>query len=183
MMQYITRSVEIDYGHRVMHERFKCYSIHGHRARIELTFAYQQQQEIGYAIDFHEIKRIGGQWLHDYLDHGFIANPEDRLLIEVCEKTQSKLYLMSLNGKAKYCNPTTENLSREIFLAMEILFAAYPELHIHQVRFYETPQCWVDTVAQSITAAEKQHFQQIRGNAIKKYAEEKGVLQYDIRKV
>ena len=29
---------------------------------------------------------------------------------------------MSLNGKDEYCNPSVENIDREVFLAMEILF-------------------------------------------------------------
>ncbi|AAO91374.1 6-carboxytetrahydropterin synthase [Coxiella burnetii] len=183
MKQYISRRVEIDLGHRVMDERFKCYSIHGHRASVHMTFEFSNQSEIGYCIDFKEIKRVGAQWIDDKFDHGFAANPKDKFVIEACQKTNSKYYLMSLNGKDNYCNPTAENISREIFLALEILFEDYPGLKIHRLRFYETPNCWIDTEVSSILPAERENFLSVRGEEVRQYAKEKGRLEYDIRKV
>lgn len=181
--QYITRLVELDVGHRVMHERVKCHSIHGHRIKLELTFQFNALQDIGYCIDFKEIKRIGAQWLDDMMDHGFIANPHDYDLIQACQKTTSKLYCMSLQGEGEYCNPTAENISREIFMAMGILFSAYPQLTMYHLRFYETPNCWVDTYERSICPAEKAHFYRYRFASIKAYAEKKGIMEYDTRKL
>lgn len=181
--QYITRIIELDIGHRVMHERVKCYSIHGHRVKVELTFAFTEQQEIGYCIDFKEIKRVGGQWLDDYMDHGFIANPLDDVMIEACKKTNSKLYLMSLNGSNAYCNPTAENISREIFMVMEILFESYADLTVHSVCYHETPNCSVLTDVNSINPEEHRHFHEYRFDEIKKYAKDKGVMEYDSRKI
>lgn len=179
--QFITRSIELDIAHRVMHERVKCFSLHGHRIRIELTFVFSTQKAIGYCIDFKEIKRIGGQWLDDMFDHGFLANPEDHVMIQACRDTESKVYLLSLNGANKYCNPTAENVAREVFMAMEILFAAYEGLHISNVRYYETPNCWVDANQASIDPTEKEHFYHYRQNEIKAYAQEKGIVEYDVR--
>ncbi len=181
--QYLTRLIELDIGHRVMNERVKCYSIHGHRVTVELTFSFVSQQDIGYCIDFKEIKRVGGQWLDDYMDHGFIANPLDDAVIDACKKTNSKLYLMSLNGPNTYCNPTAENISREIFMALEILFEDYADLSLHSVCYYETPNCYVLADANSIDAEERRHFHQYRYNEIKKYAKEKGIMEYDSRKI
>lgn len=181
--QYLTRTVEMDLGHRILHERVKCHSIHGHRVKVELTFQFIRQEAIGYCIDFKEIKRVGCQWLDDAMDHGFIANPHDEVMIKACEATGSKLYLMSLNGEGNYCNPTAENISKEIFMAVEILFESYPDLKLHQVRFYETPNCWVDTFSQSLHADEKQHFLNYRYATIFEYAKQKGMVEYDSRKV
>ena len=182
-IQYLTRIIEMDVGHRVMHEHVKCYSIHGHRVKIELTFQFSQQQAIGYCIDFKEIKRVGCQWLDDMMDHGFIANPQDEVLIQACHATSSKLYLMSLHGAGEYCNPTAENISREVFMAIDLLFAAYPYLKLHHVRYNETPNCWVDTYQDSIVPLEKENFYTYRRAAITAYALELGVLEYDIRKL
>lgn len=180
--QFITRVIELDLGHRVMHERVKCYSLHGHRVKIELTFSFTQQQDIGYCIDFKEIKRVGGQWLDDMLDHGFVSNPADSIIIKACKETKSKLYMMSLNGIDQYCNPTAENIAREIFMAMEILFSDYPFLSIYHVRYYETPNCWVDTYTQSIKESERKNFHAYRYKEIKDYAKNKGIMEYDSRK-
>ncbi|HLB33085.1 MAG TPA: 6-carboxytetrahydropterin synthase [Chthoniobacterales bacterium] len=181
--QYITRVVDLDIGHRIMNERVKCYSLHGHRVKVELTFSFTMQQDIGYCVDFKEIKRIGGEWLDDHLDHGFIANPSDHCVIKACRDTNSKLYLMSLNGTEIYCNPTAENIAREILIAMEILFKAYSDLKVHCVRYHETPNCFVTTYANSIGQEERQHFYTYRGASILEYAKAKGVFEYDDRKV
>ncbi len=57
-IQYISRKGNFDSGHRVMNEFMKCYNIHGHTYLYELTFSFENMEEIGYAIDFKEIKRV-----------------------------------------------------------------------------------------------------------------------------
>jgi hypothetical protein len=44
-------------------------------------------ESIGYAIDFKEIKRVGLQWIDDYMDHCFIANPHDTVIIDAAKAT------------------------------------------------------------------------------------------------
>lgn len=183
MKQYITRILEIDIGHRVLHERMKCFSLHGHRVKIELTFLFTDQADIGYCIDFKEIKRVGSQWIADKMDHGFIANPQDIPIIKACQETGSKYYVMSLNGENQYCNPTAENVSRELFMAIELLFAHYPNLRMHHLRYYETPNCWVDTYQDSLHPEERAHFHAYRFEEITQYAAAMGMMEYDTRKV
>ena len=182
-MQLITRKVEIDYGHRVMNERMKCYNNHGHRGVIELSFSYNSIKGIGYQIDFKEIKRIGGQWLDDMLDHCFIANPHDTVMIEACKKVCSKLWIMSLNGKGNYCNPTAENISKEIFLAMETLFSNFEDLQISLVKFFETPNCWIETTESSLSVNDRINFNSVNKEIILNYAKYKGMVEYDDRKI
>ena len=117
-VQYISRKGNFDSGHRVMNERMKCFNVHGHTYLYELTFAFNNMEEIGYAIDFKEIKRVFCQWIDDILDHGMLLNPQDYELINVTGKLGSKLWLMSLNGEHEYCNPSVENIAKEVFLAM-----------------------------------------------------------------
>lgn len=180
-MQYITRKGTFDSGHRVMNERMKCFNLHGHTYLYELTFRFQEMEHIGYALDFKEIKRVGCQWIDDLLDHGMILNPEDEVVIDATEKTGSKLWLMSLNG-GKYCNPSVENLAREVFLAQQVLFENYLMLKVDHLRLYETPNCYTDCYEKSITEIDKINFYGNRYESIKKYAKEKGVVEYDDRK-
>jgi len=70
--QYITRKGSFDSGHRVMNERMKCFNIHGHTYLYELEFEFNEMEEIGYAIDFKEIKRVGWQWINDIIKNGMI---------------------------------------------------------------------------------------------------------------
>ena len=186
--QYISRKGNFDSGHRVMNEFMKCYNIHGHTYLYELTFSFENMEEIGYAIDFKEIKRVGCQWIDDILDHGMILNPKDDLLIKTTREYGTKLWLMSLSGEGEYCNPSVENISREVFLAMEILFNEVYQnkdtgLKIHRVTIYETPNCWTEVKAASITDKERDNFRAARFNEISKYAQEKGILEYDDRKI
>jgi 6-pyruvoyltetrahydropterin/6-carboxytetrahydropterin synthase len=181
-MQTITREYGFDCGHRVMNEMFKCFNAHGHRYQIQLTYKFESIQEIGYAIDFKEIKRVGCQWIDDLMDHGFIVNPLDIDLIKVLEKLGSKTYTMSLNDK-EYCNPSVENVAREIFLAQEILFEKYKGLEIHHIRLYETPNCFTDVTHQSIPRIERNNFRENNFDDVKGYAIEKGIVEYDDRNI
>jgi 6-pyruvoyltetrahydropterin/6-carboxytetrahydropterin synthase len=181
MYQTITRKGSFDSGHRVMNERMKCFNVHGHTYLYELTYSFDESKSIGYAIDFKEIKRVACQWIDDILDHGMILNPEDKDLIDVTKKLGSKLWLMSLNGEGKYCNPTAENISKEIFMAMDMLFHSYKHLKIDQIRLYETPNCYTDCCSTSINYNERENFVASRGADILKYAEDKGIVEYDDR--
>jgi 6-pyruvoyltetrahydropterin/6-carboxytetrahydropterin synthase len=186
-LQYISRKGNFDSGHRVMNERMKCFNIHGHTYLYELTFSFENMEEIGYAIDFKEIKRVFCQWIDDILDHGMILNPEDTELIKITKNYGSKLWLMSLNGEHKYCNPSVENIAKEVFLAMAVLgdtlYGGAPTgLKIHKVKIYETPNCWTECYKESISENEAANFMSTRYEEISNYAKEKGVIEYDDRK-
>lgn len=180
-MQTLTRRFEFDAGHRVMDERMKCFNAHGHRYVVELIFSFASIEEIGYAIDFKEIKRVGCQWIDDMMDHAFILNPKDQTLGLTLVDLKNQIYIMSLNGK-EYCNPTAENISKEIFMAMDILFRQYKGLKIKEIILYETPNCWVNCTESSYDLDELANFRKRRENEIEKYATEKGIFEYDQRK-
>ena len=186
--QYISRKCNFDSGHRVMNERMKCFNIHGHTYLCEVTFEFENMESIGYAIDFKEIKRVFLQWIDDILDHGMILNPKDTKLIQTTADYGSKLWLMSLNGEGEYCNPSVENIAKEVFLAMGILSnVLYGDketgLKIHKVKIYETPNCWTECYKDSILDSEAVNFAKYRFEEIKQYAEDKGIFEYDDRKI
>jgi len=180
-MQTLTRKFEFDAGHRVMNERMKCFNAHGHRYVAELEFEFADMEEIGYAIDFKEIKRVGAQYLDDMMDHGFLLNPQDGYLMQTLMNIDTKIWEMSLAGPEGYCNPTAENISREILLIMELLFEEYEGLQVKSIKLYETPNCWVTVVSDDIPAKERVHFLNARMEEIKAYANAKGILDYDDR--
>lgn len=180
--QTIERKGSFDSGHRVMNEKMKCFNLHGHTYLYNLVFSFSSMEDIGYAIDFKEIKRVACQWIDDILDHGMILNPEDEVVIKATQETGSKLWLMSLNGKHNYCNPSVENIAKEIFLAMEILFAQYPSLQVHQIEINETPNCKTVCWAKSISDKERSRWRDVRAAEVAEYAKEKGIMEYDDRK-
>ncbi len=184
--QHISRKGNFDAGHRVMNEAMKCFNLHGHTYLFELAFGFNSVAPIGYAIDFKEIKRVGSQWIDDLLDHGMILNPTDETVIKTVEGLGGKLWLMSLNGAGQYCNPTVENIAREVFMAMQILFdqgrseGGYG-LQIDEVVIWETPNCATRCRSDSISSVERNNFHNARFDQIDQYRIRKGELEYDDR--
>jgi 6-pyruvoyltetrahydropterin/6-carboxytetrahydropterin synthase len=116
------------------------------------------------------------------LDHGVIVNPKDDAVIDCAVKTGSKIWYMGLNGSGEYCNPSAENISKEIFLAMQLLFLSYENLRIHKIKLWETPNCSVTCKQNSISDVERNNW--LRRNQINvlTYAKQKGIMEYDDRK-
>ena len=180
MKQTITRKGKFDAGHRVMHEAVKCFNIHGHCFDYELTFDYDEQKDIGYPLDFKEIKRVACSWIDDYLDHGFIANPHDEKIIHTCKELGSKLWVMSLNG-GKFCNPTAENIAQEIAMAVSVLLPTNLGLSLKRVRLHETVSCYVDCYWDNISQKNRTAWRTYRFNEVELYRMAMGTVEYDER--
>lgn len=183
-MQIIVKKGSFDSMHRVMNEKMKCFNNHGHTYLYELHFGFNITEDIGYAIDFKEIKRIHMQWIDDFLDHGAILNPEDKILIDATKAIGGKLWLMSLNGE-DYCNPSVENIAKEIFLAMDIIcknLSTAKNLWIEKIVLYETPNSYTICDKNSISLTDRMYFTNYNLNQIFKYTTDKGEIQYDDRK-
>lgn len=188
--QYITRAHSFDAAHRVMGHiindnkidefginHSKCINFHGHRYDVELSFEFQTTGEIGYEIDFAEIKRRACQWIDDFWDHGAILNPNDKDFIDVCISKKSKLWIMKLGG-GQWCNPTAENISKELFLICEQLFKDLTGLKVFSVKLYETAKCLVETFPTSISEQDRIMFQTAAGTMITDYAKQLGTKVY-----
>lgn len=181
-MQYITRRTRFDSGHRVLNQSSKCRFFHAHSNGVELTYSFETMQDLGYPIDFKEIKRTHCAWIDDHLDHGFVANPHDTSIIELCKQEESRLWVMSLEGD-NFCNPTCENIAREVFLAIDVLTTAfYPALTLHQVKLYETENCYTVCYRESVPDYQRTNFLQKNKESILQYGKDKGVLEYDVTK-
>ena len=180
--QYLARKGSFAAAHRILNERVQCFNLHGHTYTYELIFNFHEKLELGYAIDFKEIKRVAVQWIEDTLDHCCLLNPLDHQLIQTAKAINSKLWLMSLHGAQVYCNPSVENIAKELLLAMQLLFANRINLAIHHIILHETPNCYTTCFTTSLTQQEIDHFQQCKGTEILAYAHSKGVMEYDDRK-
>lgn len=174
-MATVTRIFEFDAAHRVMNEKVKCFNLHGHRFKVEVTFEYSSKGSLGYAIDFKEIKRIVGAWIDEKLDHACILNPNDEQLIMLCRNQDWRLYIMGM-GTFGDINPSAENLASELFYTIRQLFAeGNCGVRLVKVRLYETPNCWVET--ENIDYVGTSSFI----NDVREWRKEKGVFNYDAR--
>jgi 6-pyruvoyltetrahydropterin/6-carboxytetrahydropterin synthase len=88
----IFREFTFEAAHRLTHlpEGHKCSRLHGHSYRVEIRVAGPVQEEVGWVMDFAEIKAAFAP-LHDQLDHHY------------------------LNEVAGLGNPTSENLARWVW--------------------------------------------------------------------
>lgn len=180
--QEIIRHCTFDSGHRVMNEKMKCFNLHGHTYKLEVYLSFDSMRDIGYPLDFKEIKRVGLQWIDDTVDHGVIVNPKDESVIRCAEETGSKIWYMSLNGKDAYCNPTVENIAKEMLLALELLLNDPRwDLKVSRVRVWETPNCSTLCPVEAITPQERRSFRAQNEKAILDYKTKKGELDYDDR--
>lgn len=176
-MPTVTRVFEFDAAHRVMNEKVKCFNLHGHRFKVEVTFTYIGKSGLGYAIDFKEIKRIVGDWIDDNLDHACILNPEDSQLIMLCRSYEWRLYIMGM-GNFGDVNPSAENIAHELFCVIKHLFnGAKFGVTIDRLRLYETPNCWVEVNSDEHDYMPTEKFI----NTLSHWRESKGDFNYDIR--
>lgn len=179
-MGKVIRKGKFDAGHRVMHERFKCFNVHGHEYHYELHFEYRDAQELGYAIDFKEIKRVACQWIDDVFDHGFIANPKDHIMVKACRALSSKLYVMNLVDAKGFANPSAENIAKEIFFGVSTMMNC-DNLWLSRLVLHETINCFVE--CDGLTRADIAHLRKspLRTMAAE-YKKQKGIVEYDDRK-
>lgn len=77
----ITKSVEIDYGHRLEKHDSKCHNIHGHRAKIDVTVSgplVDTGSAEGMVVDFGAVRKIIDDEIVARLDHKLIIGVRDR---------------------------------------------------------------------------------------------------------
>lgn len=174
-MATVTRIFEFDAAHRVMNERVKCFNLHGHRFKVEVTFEYNKKAALGYAIDFKEIKRIVGAYIDEHLDHACILNPLDKELIDLCKKNGWRVYIVGM-GRNEDINPSAENLASELLYIVKKLFIKdRANIRPTNIRLYETPNCWVDADGWDIVPMEDFL------NDLREWRKSKGEMNYDIR--
>ena len=174
-MTTVTRIFDFDAAHRVMNERVKCFNLHGHRFKVEVTFEYSKKAALGYAIDFKEIKRIVGAYIDEHLDHACILNPLDKELIDLCKKNGWRVHIVGM-GRNEDINPSAENLASELFYIVNQLFISDSHnIRLINIRLYETPKCWVDAAGCDIIPMED------FVNGLNEWRKSKGEMNYDIR--
>jgi 6-pyruvoyltetrahydropterin/6-carboxytetrahydropterin synthase len=183
---YMTRKHKFDAAHRVMFERVKCFNMHGHEYHVEVTLSYDEMHSIGYAIDLKEIRRLGLSYLDKRFDHGAILNPLDVDFIEPCIKNKTKIHIMNLMGPGQDCNPSAENIAKEVFFAMSKLLDN-PEdcnLKVHKVRLYETINCYVDCYRDTLSSSDWKNLEESEyAIDIQDHKTKMGTFEYDVRKV
>jgi 6-pyruvoyltetrahydropterin/6-carboxytetrahydropterin synthase len=134
----------------------------------ELTFDYSDRGSLDYQAAELEVKRLGIEWISETLGGDtLIQNP-----VQPVEE-EAKVWYMSLNGKDQDCEPTLQNIVKEIFLAMAALFEDNRSLQIHLVTAYEPQAGFATCVKETITPTEANKWLEVHYATLKKHVEEK----------
>lgn len=107
MPHQITRTHEIDAGHRVAGHEGKCAHLHGHRYRIAFTCEAidGSLDALGRVVDFSVLKTRLCQWLEDNWDHRMLLWQHDPLRPAIRKMDPHGVCTTSFN-------PTAENMAR-----------------------------------------------------------------------
>ena len=155
-MQTITRKGNFDSAHRIMNHKGKCANLHGHTYIYELSIQFNEQaalvnmENIGYPIDFADLKTLAGGYIDYYYDHALIYNPCDTDLVAIAQNNPTwKTLPMWLKGEGKYCNPSVENIALQLYVELEQLFDINDcPFIMSNLRIYETPNSYADVNGQ-----------------------------------
>lgn len=166
-MKLIKRRFKFDAGHRVVDHESKCKNLHGHEYRGEVRFVYKEEHEIGFVIDFGDIKTIVLGCFDEFFDHGMILNGADPLKKVLAE--DGKIWVMSYYQDDVFKNPTAENIVKEMLMMCDILFEDRDDISIHSIELYETINCSVDVSIDDITIEEMSGFEYLKGGLIRSW--------------
>lgn len=133
MSYRITRTHEIDAGHRVCGHAGKCAHLHGHRYKFELTCEASQLDELGMVIDFAVIKERLCAWLDEMWDHRFLVWVHDPMM-EALRDLDPAVTSLPLN-------PTAENLARFMVDDIGPLRLAGTGVRLVRCVVHETAKC------------------------------------------
>ncbi len=123
-----------DAGHRLFGYKGKCEVPHGHTFKVEIMLSSDRIDEMGFVVDFVELKNRVGKWVDDNWDHAFLVNEQDEELLGA---------LGSLNDKKVFLlsgNPTAEVLARYLYDHVHKLYGNL----VSKVRIWESPNQYAE---------------------------------------
>ena len=168
MTYRISRSIEIDAGHRIMTHGSKCRHLHGHRYRIEAhceaDSLHLGGEQAGMVLDFGFLKDEMMTIIDAPCDHGFLASVDDAGVLSMFAPpdTDMEMWYAQLAAKVREhgalsttdtklgsklyvvpFQPTAEALARHWFhlLAEPVLRRSDNQARLCLVRVWETPNC------------------------------------------
>lgn len=135
----ITKTIEIDMGHRVPNHKSKCRNLHGHRYKVEVgvddkVVTDAGASDEGMVIDFGDLKKIMTDYLDFTFDHGLMLWDKDPLLYTLQDDEVGKdLKIIKVNFV-----PTAENLAKYWYDDLKQLLLL-KSIKISNVKIWETP--------------------------------------------
>jgi 6-pyruvoyltetrahydropterin/6-carboxytetrahydropterin synthase len=122
--------IVFDAGHRILGHQGKCSSPHGHTYRAEVFVRADELDQLGFAMDFGNLKAPLKAWIDSHWDHAFLVNAvDDQLRHALGQVDDAKVFVLERG------NPSAEMLAAELFDVAHKLFG----LSVQSVRIWESP--------------------------------------------
>lgn len=124
----IAKEFRWEMGHRLPEHFGLCKNIHGHSYKMIVEFegALDKNQMV---IDYYDVEKIINPVI-EKLDHAFMVNKDDKIVLEFLEKMNSKKVVVDFNS-------TAENICS--YLLSEIKKCSLPSnISSVKVKVYET---------------------------------------------
>ena len=124
----IAKEFRWEMGHRLPEHFGLCKNIHGHSYKMIVEFEGELDKN-QMIIDYYDVEKIINP-LIEKLDHSFMVNKNDKVVLEFLEKMNSKKVIVDFNS-------TAENICS--YLLSEIKKCSLPSnISSVKVRVYET---------------------------------------------
>ena len=130
----IAKEFRWEMGHRLPEHFGQCKNIHGHSYKMLVEFEGKLDEQ-GMVIDYYDVEKIINPII-EHLDHAFMVNKNDKVVIEFLEKMNSKKVVVDFQS-------TAENICT--YLLNEVRQASLPKnVTKIKVRVYETAQDYAE---------------------------------------
>jgi 6-pyruvoyltetrahydropterin/6-carboxytetrahydropterin synthase len=124
----IAKEFRWEMGHRLPEHFGLCKNIHGHSYKMIVEFEGELDKN-QMVIDYYDVEKIINPVI-EKLDHSFMVNKDDKIVLEFLEKMNSKKVIVEFNS-------TAENICS--YLLSEIKKCSLPtNISSVKVRVYET---------------------------------------------
>jgi len=132
----IAKEFRWEMGHRLPNHFGQCKNIHGHSYKMLVEFEGGLNEQ-GMVIDYYDIEKIVNPII-EKLDHAFMVNKNDKVVLEFLEKMNSKKVIVDFQS-------TAENIC--LYLLNEIKKVSLPQnVSEIKVRVYETSHDYAEEV-------------------------------------
>jgi len=132
----IAKEFRWEMGHRLPEHFGLCKNIHGHSYKMLVELEGELDKN-GMIIDYYDVEKIINPIIVK-LDHAFMVNKDDKIVLEFLEKMNSKKVVVEFQS-------TAENIC--LYLLNEIEKAHLPEnVNEIKVRVYETAHDYAEEI-------------------------------------
>lgn len=131
----ISKEFKWEMSHRLPFHDGPCNNIHGHTYKIRVEL-FGETDCYGMALDYYHIERIIRPII-DRLDHSFICNKNDVLMLEFLKTNCFKYNILN-----EYT--TAENIAKFFLDELSIKFKEFKNLDILKVRIFETEDVFAE---------------------------------------